>query len=516
MSISKNKKGFSLVELAIVFVVMGVLLAVGIKMLAPMLGRAKMNETDKIVQAAVDSVVGYVAIEHEFPNVFETVVTTSEDIWGNDLVFRAANLNPIDICNQSTTDLKLTNCINQTCSGPGNVIIDDVALIVLSNGENFSKQTDVAINPKIYSKGTVIKDGPFDGMVYDDVVKWVSLNELRTKAGCAGAPLKILNNELPTCGKTEDGSSSTYKATIYADGGVGSYRWCRIESGATALRFNYSNYGVDDADIAPTDVLPASSECTWVGDAATGTGTGTWIQADVVKILAETSVTDGSFNLAFYVSDDEGNVASKSLVATLDPSCRPNDITSELAEESEEGAGIPDVYVCHQTCTTSCSTVVHTCPVSNGNSNSNGNGNVNGNSNGWSGSAENGNANGNGNENGNSNLNANDNGYYGYDGCVDWSEEVCAAPVCTSSDLQIDVSDLATHMGHGDTLGACDSGVIDIDGDSDKDGYSDKDEYDCSGGDKSSYSNANYHPADTDGDGWCDGKDAYPGDNSHH
>ena len=50
---------------------------------------------------------------------------------------------------------------------------------------------------------------------YDDIVDYVTLGELRTKSGCQGAPLKILNNELPS-----GSMSSTYSATIYAEGGV--------------------------------------------------------------------------------------------------------------------------------------------------------------------------------------------------------------------------------------------------------------------------------------------------------
>ncbi|MBI4826443.1 MAG: prepilin-type N-terminal cleavage/methylation domain-containing protein [Nitrospirae bacterium] len=484
MDTLKKEKGFSLVELAIVFVVMGVLLAVGIKMLAPMLGRAKLNETDKIVQAAVDSIVGHVAIEHEFPDDFKTVVTTSEDIWGNDLIFRAANMNPIDICNQSTTDMSATNCFNPDCSN--NVIIPNVALVVFSKGEDLNKQTDEA-DVKVYPKGTVIGTPP-NTEIYDDVVKWVSLNELRVRAGCSGAPLKILNNELPLCGQNISGDS-TYKATIYADGGVGSYKWCRQESSSTGLLFT-PNFSSSDCTSEPVD---------------------NWMEANSLTIDATPVIVQGSFNITFFVRDDEGNVASKSLVTTLDPKCSPTVIIAETAENLEEAEGTPDVYVCHQTCTTSCETVAHTCPSDN--SNSNGNGNMNGNSSGWdSNSNSNSNANGNGNENGNSNLNANDNGAWGYDGCVEWTEEVCAAPVCTSGDLQIDVADLAEHMGHGDTLGACDSGIVDIDGDSDNDNYSDKDEYDC-GSDKD---NSNSAPPDSDKDGWCDGKDAYDNDNSRH
>ncbi|MDO8281791.1 MAG: prepilin-type N-terminal cleavage/methylation domain-containing protein [Thermodesulfovibrionia bacterium] len=506
MSTLKKEKGFSLVELAIVFVVMGVLLAVGIKMLAPMLGRAKINETDKIVKAAVDSIVGYVAIEHELPDEFKAVVTTSEDIWGNDLIFRAANMNPVDICNESKTDMEVTSCFDQECSPSRSVTIPNIALVVFSKGEDLKKQTDEA-GVKVYPKGTVIKDpgGLYNDMVYDDVVKWVSLNELRVKAGCTGAPLKILNNELPTCGKSEDNLSMVYKATIYADGGVGNYQWCRQESSITGLKFKYS-----DND---SDILAASASCTW--DAATSTGTGTWVLANNIKIEADPSVGNDSYNLTFYVHDADGNIASKSLVTTLDPSCIPVELTAEIAEDPEEAAGTPDVYVCHQTCTTSCETVTYTCPSDN--SNSNGNGNMNGNSNSWDKDSNgNSNANGNGNENGNSNLNANDNGAYGYDGCVEWSEEVCAAPVCTGSDLQIDVADLAEHTGHGDPLGACDSGIVVIDGDKDNDNYSDKDEYDCSGGSKDGISNSNSTPSDKDGDGWCDGKDAYDNDNSQH
>ncbi len=68
-----------------------------------------------------------------------------------------------------------------------------------------------------------------------DIVRWVTLDELRSKVGCQGAPLKIVNNELPF------GSAAAAYAnvTINADGGVqfaapDRYRWC-IQTAALGI-----------------------------------------------------------------------------------------------------------------------------------------------------------------------------------------------------------------------------------------------------------------------------------------
>jgi len=138
---------------------------------------------------------------------------------------------------------------------------------------------------------------------YDDIVKWVTLDELRIKAGCVGPQLKILNNELPY-----GFQGSPYSAVVYADGGVpfssgGRYRWCIQQSGPTGLTFNQAT---SDADCLN---LPEAS----------------WGQADNLTISISGTPTASTFNLTFFVRDNNDpvanndNVAQKTLVLTVNP-----------------------------------------------------------------------------------------------------------------------------------------------------------------------------------------------------
>jgi hypothetical protein len=140
---------------------------------------------------------------------------------------------------------------------------------------------------------------------------------LRIKAGCQGAQLKILNNELPY-----GYAGSAYNATIYAEGGVpfpsgGKYRWC-IKGNLPPGFYPTSNF--------------VSSDCYKLSEDS-------WVQADNLKISSDDPLAQvtgkptapGSYTLTFYARDnqdpsdpsgsnDNDNIAQKTLVLTINPS----------------------------------------------------------------------------------------------------------------------------------------------------------------------------------------------------
>ena len=65
--IFRNKKGFTLIEIAIALVIIGLLLGMGTKMIGPLMVRAKTTETNDILNAAVESVVGYALVNKKLP-----------------------------------------------------------------------------------------------------------------------------------------------------------------------------------------------------------------------------------------------------------------------------------------------------------------------------------------------------------------------------------------------------------------------------------------------------------------
>lgn len=361
--ILREKKGFTLVELAIVLVIIGLILGIGAGMVGPLMKRAKTIETNDIVNAAVESVISYSTSSKRLPvwrdindavtapNEFHYLLRNRNDAWGNPLFYTydGALFNN-DICGKKTTALSIVQCADSACTPATQVIINNVAFIVYSRGENINYQTilpggsadvpvpvpppsiayvyptDVTMNADRVSGNIsipntqpllTINDPVDNGCVagetrcmYDDIVKWVTLDELRTKIGCQGAQLKIVNNELPY----STANNPYPNVAIIADGGIpfaagGNYKWCIKGTMPTGM-------------INPTPGCPATTSCT----ALVGEGAAQWMQANNLTISG-TPTTAGSYRITVLVRDNnDGNVAQdidncteKTFVLTINP-----------------------------------------------------------------------------------------------------------------------------------------------------------------------------------------------------
>ncbi|MGC9046410.1 MAG: prepilin-type N-terminal cleavage/methylation domain-containing protein [Thermodesulfovibrio sp.] len=315
----QSKKGLTLVEVAIVLVILGLLVGLGASLIGPLTKRAKLTETRDIVNAATESVIGFTAKNNRLPTSteFPQVVRNPNDSWGKGLVYFVDSAltnppsNPAEgICGRKTTNVIV--CTDANCNNQ----IQNVAFIVVSGGPNYNVQTGPLTNSpcppgktcyRVYPQDTPNIDdysGDFTRQQeYDDIVKWVSLDELRIKAGCQGAQLKILNNELPY-----GYVGQSYEAKIYAEGGVpfssgGKYRWC--------IEVNPSLSGFDVSQ------LTISSDCLGLAEAS-------WRQADYITISG-TPNTPGTYLLTFFARDNQDptgsndNIAQKTLVLTINP-----------------------------------------------------------------------------------------------------------------------------------------------------------------------------------------------------
>ncbi|MEW6066849.1 MAG: prepilin-type N-terminal cleavage/methylation domain-containing protein [Nitrospirota bacterium] len=339
-SLFTKNKGFTLIELAIVLIIIGILVALGVGLIGPLTKQAKYTETKEIVNADVESVISHGASNRLLPvqgdfvsdgtnDEFVEIVRTPQDSWTKTLYYIVdPNLTTFPtgsteaICNRRTTDL--TVCRDALCTVATN--ISNVAFVVISGADNYNVQTGIltaapcptatcviaydvdtpniddctgAANcPNYPAAETINRPEP-----YDDIVKWVTLNELRIKTGCVGAQLNILNNELAPGYRC-----NAYSATITADGGVpyaagGAYRWCTqgtLPGGLT---------------LTPNTV---SADCLSLAEAS-------WGQADdlTLSAIAGALYQYGTYSLTFFARDDndaagtDDNVAQKTLVLTI-------------------------------------------------------------------------------------------------------------------------------------------------------------------------------------------------------
>ncbi|MCR4319521.1 MAG: type II secretion system GspH family protein, partial [Candidatus Brocadiaceae bacterium] len=303
--------GFSLIELSIVLVIMGILISFGTGMIAPLTKRVKYTETREVVNAAVESIISFASANNRIPTTseFQSIVRTPRDAWAKDLYYipdvNLDDLNAGGVCGRKTTGITVRICTNALCTSYND--ISNVAFVIVSGSENYNIQTNnVSGRVTVYQTGTINIDNYTTDMnrpeTYDDLIKWITLNELRAKAGCQGSQLKIINNELPY-----GFQNSQYIATVFADGGVpfgsgGKYKWCRQESASTGLTFNPSTLSAN----------------------ALGLSENLWGQADSLTISG-TPTAFGNFTLTVFVRDDNDtsgandNITQKTLVLTINP-----------------------------------------------------------------------------------------------------------------------------------------------------------------------------------------------------
>lgn len=320
-----NSQGFTLIEMAMVMIVIGLLVGLGATVIGPLMKQYKYTQSRGIIDAAKESAISYAAGNNYIPDNtggasdFTQVVTESKDAFSRSLYYIADNSLFVtggnEVCERGTTGLIVQTCPDAACGTPTNVV-NDVAFVVVSGGANFNTQTDNAAGAvNVYEQDTPGVDDYDDGSGkvpdnYDDIVKWVTLNELKTKAGCLGAPLKILNNELPS------GSITTaYSATIYADGGVrfttgNDYKWC-----------------IDSATAFPTGIANPASCGAPADCSALANDEGLWLAATGLTISGTITAGVGTYLIPIFVRDDNdgsgltGNdsCAAKSFVLTINP-----------------------------------------------------------------------------------------------------------------------------------------------------------------------------------------------------
>lgn len=261
---SCNNNGFTLVEMAIVLVIIGFLIGVGIAMIGPLTTMSKVRETRDITTAAADSISSWAAGNNRIPPFaptapdtarFSQIVQKSQDSWSGPLIYAYdGNLAPTGaaaatkdtICGRRSTLITLTN----TATGS---TVSNIAYIIVSQAENATTDTSIA--------GVPLTSGPITAATTIttnsdiDILRWVTLDELRSKIGCQGPQLKIVNNELPP------GNNLTpYTASIYAEGGVpylasGKYSWCiQNITGTVPTNITYK-------DTSGTTNIPFSTNC---------------------------------------------------------------------------------------------------------------------------------------------------------------------------------------------------------------------------------------------------------------
>jgi len=233
----KGSEGLTLIEVAIVLVIIGLLIGFGAGLISMLTKRAKIIESRETVDSAVEALISYAAGSKCLTeDKTQANVRKTTDAWNQPLFIRVADellpeqcsISTGTICDRKSTSLTVKICSDPTCTSYQPV--RNVAFVVASKGPNYNLQIMNETNEiLVYTPGLQVDfySEDYDGVPdpdrveeFDDIVKWVTLDELRVKMACPGAQLRIITTELPLAYQNRP-----YSATIYAEGGVKPLNW---------------------------------------------------------------------------------------------------------------------------------------------------------------------------------------------------------------------------------------------------------------------------------------------------
>jgi prepilin-type N-terminal cleavage/methylation domain-containing protein len=273
---NKHIPGFTLVEVAIVLVIIGLLVGMGAGLMGPLTKRAKLHESRDTVKEVFNVIIGYTVANKMLPADLTVLSTKTKDAYGKDVLYYPAGaITAADLCTTQGTYLT----VNDTGANKTNV-----AFVVFSQSENMCNQTGLASPFTISDIGTSVACAGTGTMAgYDDIVMYQDIHFLREQI-CNS--FRITTDSLPI-GTEELAYPST---SLQATDGTTPFIWSVNGQVQGAFGCGASDY-------------PISSANTGLCLTAAGVITAATVPAAVPPIL------DGSFNFSVTVTDNEARTA---------------------------------------------------------------------------------------------------------------------------------------------------------------------------------------------------------------
>ncbi|MEO5347361.1 MAG: prepilin-type N-terminal cleavage/methylation domain-containing protein [Magnetococcus sp. YQC-9] len=213
--------GFSLIELSIVMIIIGLIIAGGVGVYEPSMRQALKNKNETIVKQATETLIGFAGAHRSLPVELRStgVVGAVRDAQLNPIQYAfAAALSTVNrLCQQDDTPLRV-----QVLKPDGAVDFEvaNVAFVLWSRGYDGRTAPEKAV-------GAIVDEAIFPVPLYaetiaDDLVDWATLAELKAAAGCGSQGLKILISALPSAHV-----GAVYgNVTFFPEGGKPPYGWC--------------------------------------------------------------------------------------------------------------------------------------------------------------------------------------------------------------------------------------------------------------------------------------------------
>jgi len=304
-----RQKGFTLVELAIVMVVIGLLIGLGAGMIWPLIKQAKYTQSRDIVNAAKTALLGYTVKNGFAPlstsDAFGAAGARTLDAWTRNLIYSdAPSLDGpgYNACGVTATTLTVFECTNSACSTWNQK--SNIVFIAYSKGED-ANDAATTTNPSTPGFGCTSNcpscpggdtcfyiRQPLSGYTaggatyaYDDIVQYGTLDEIRSARNCS---FTITNTSLPNAA-----TGALYSVALNGAGGTPPYIWAT---------------GQAQGACASGSVRLVGSDIGLCLNAATG-------------LISGTPTTANVYNFTVTLTDINGVTASQAFTLNVIDSC---------------------------------------------------------------------------------------------------------------------------------------------------------------------------------------------------
>jgi len=191
VSSANKSRGFTLVEIAIVLVIVGLILGTLAPLMVGLIKKDKLEDGRQTVQRARDEIIGYAMINSGRLPANISAISHNVDPWDEQLILiTAPGLSSSSVCSANSTSLGI---IIYRAAGGGacssGSLKQDVAFVILSKGPDYNRQISAPASGRVAildygCTGDLYladNNGVGSNRPFDDIYDYVSLQELKAR-----------------------------------------------------------------------------------------------------------------------------------------------------------------------------------------------------------------------------------------------------------------------------------------------------------------------------------------------
>ena len=224
----KTKKGFSLIELAVTLVVIGIISGIGVIAIIQSLAEQKrIMDIDQNLNRYTNAMIEKIGESptQQMPNESKMMEVISDNFTSNFKYISKQSLVNKNVCNIASTGTSIIVCEDETCSVTNQKKVDNVlfALAELGGNNIYDSQQDNSPDNESIVINTFKKG-------YDDKIKFYTLSEAKKKLGCNifKSSFRFLTEQLPSLNKNSSIGNKQIKIAVNPQDGVKEYYWCIV------------------------------------------------------------------------------------------------------------------------------------------------------------------------------------------------------------------------------------------------------------------------------------------------